>query len=293
MSIRIGANPIIWSNDDLRELGADISLESCLQQARAIGFEGMELGHKFPREPAALRDVLGRFGLACVSGWYSAELLRRDVTAELSCLQGHLELLKALRSPVLVFAEVSGAVHGDQRRPLSARPRLASGDWQLLGRRISEVAQFTAAAGVQLVYHHHMGTVVQSEQDVDSLMNATTADVGLLLDTGHATFAGIDPVVMARRYASRIRHVHTKDVRQPVLQRALREDWSFLHAVVEGVFTVPGDGSVPFARVLRELRGYAGWIVLEAEQDPQKADPATYAARGYQELCRLIAEELA
>src|SRR5215470_14107357 len=140
MAIRLGANPIIWSNDDLRELGAETSLETCLAQARAIGFEGMELGHKFPREPAPLAAVLGRFGLACVSGWYSGELRRRDARAELAQLRPHLELLKALGSPVLVFADVSGAVHGDLARPLSARPRLAPDEWREFGARVTEVA---------------------------------------------------------------------------------------------------------------------------------------------------------
>src|SRR4029077_19296718 len=130
MSIRLGANPIIWSNDDMRELGAETSLETCLAQAQQIGFEGMELGHKFPREPAQLAAVLQRFRLACVSGWYSAQLLQRDARAELTCLRPHLDLLKAVGSSVLVFAEVSGAIHGERAVPLSRRPHLAAGQWR-------------------------------------------------------------------------------------------------------------------------------------------------------------------
>jgi sugar phosphate isomerase/epimerase len=145
---------------------------------------------------------------------------------------------------------------------------------------------------VQLAYHHHMGTVVQSEAEIDALMEVTGAEVGLLLDTGHARFAGGDPAALARRYAARVRHVHAKDVRLEVAERAVREDWSFLRAVVEGVFTVPGDGCVPFDRVFRELRSYAGWIVLEAEQDPKKADPLGYATLGLRNLRRLVAENM-
>jgi inosose dehydratase len=290
MSIRFGANPIIWSNDDLRELGAEISLETCLGQARQIGFEGMELGHKFPRDARELTSILGRFGLACISGWYSSELLARDAAAELGKLRPHLDLLKAVGSTVLVFADTSGAIHGDLRRPLTQRPQLAPGDWRHFGRRVTEVAAATAAEGVQLVYHHHMGTVVQSEADIDALMDATGAEVGLLLDTGHARFAGADPVALARRYASRIGHLHAKDVRAEVATRAGQGEWSFLRAVVEGVFTVPGDGCVPFDRVLQALRNYSGWVVLEAEQDPQKADPQTYASLGLRNLRRLVAE---
>lgn len=292
MSIRLGANPIIWSNDDLRELGAGTSLETCLAQAREIGFEGMELGHKFPREPRALAQVLGRFSLACVSGWYSAQLLERDAQAELASLQPHLELLKAMGSEVLVFAEVSGAVHGDLQRPLSQRPQLRASDWGEFGRRLTQVAEATGAQGVRLAYHHHMGTVIQSEADIDALMAHTAPAVGLLLDTGHARFAGADPVALARRHGARVCHFHAKDLRAEVCGRALREDWSFLKAVLNGVFTVPGDGSVPFAQVFEALPAYRGWVVLEAEQDPGIANPHRYASLGYRNLRQLLASRL-
>lgn len=290
MKVRLGANPIIWSNDDLRELGADITLETCLAEARAVGFEGMELGHKFPREPGALAAVLGRFGLQCVSAWYSAELLVWGAQEELARLRPHLELLKAMGSPVLVFAEVSQAVHGDLDRPLSERPLLTARDWHELGARLTEVAAVTAAEGVRLAYHHHMGTVVQSEQDIDALMAASGPEVGLLLDTGHAAFAGADPVGLARRHKSRIVHVHAKDVRTEVCTRARSGNWSFLRAVLAGVFTVPGDGGVAFEAVFAELADYCGWVVLEAEQDPRVANPLTYATLGYRNLKRLVSE---
>ncbi|MBV8909335.1 MAG: myo-inosose-2 dehydratase [Gammaproteobacteria bacterium] len=292
MSIRLGANPIIWSNDDMRELGGDTPLETCLAQARQVGFEGVELGHKFPRDPRVLAPLLARFGLDCVSGWYSAELLMRDAAAELERLRPHLELLKALGSPVLVFAEVSGAVHGDGGRPVSERPTLGCGEWRELGRRLSEVAAATAAEGVRLAYHHHMGTVVESEADIAALMEASSPAVGLLLDTGHAAFAGADPSVLAHRYAGRIVHVHAKDVRASVCARARRENWSFLRAVLEGAFTVPGDGSIDFGRVFVELPHYTGWVILEAEQDPRIAEPLTYASLGYRNLRQLLAGRL-
>jgi inosose dehydratase len=292
MRIRLGANPIIWSNDDMQELGAETSLETCLAQARQIGFEGMELGHKFPRDARELAAILGRFGLACVSGWYSAQLLARDARAELACLRPHLDLLKGVGSSVLVFADVSGAIHGNSQRPLSQRPCLKANEWREFARRITELAAMTAAEGVRLAYHHHMGTVVQSEEDIDTLMDATGAEVGLLLDTGHAAFADADPAALARRYASRIVHLHAKDVRTLVCERAKTENWSFLRAVLEGVFTVPGDGSIDFERVFRELRKYSGWVILEAEQDPRVADPMAYASLGFRNLRRLLAEHM-
>ena len=289
MSIRLGANPIIWSNDDMPELGAEISLETCLAQARRIGFAGMELGHKFPRQPAQLAAALEPFGLACVSGWYSARLLERDVPAELASLRAHLELLKAMAASVLVLAEVSSSIHGARHTPLSQRPRLAEAQWAGFGARLTELARLTQSEGVRVAYHHHMGTVVQSESDIERLMAATGPEVGLLLDTGHAHFAGADPQLLARRYAQRICHVHAKDVRAPVLARVGAADLSFLDAVLAGVFTVPGDGCIDFAGVFTELRGYSGWVVLEAEQDPRRADPLTYATRGFEHLERLLA----
>jgi inosose dehydratase len=284
MAIRIGANPIGWSNDDMRELGGATPLEVCLAEAKEAGFEGMELGHKFPHEAKTLADVLGKFGLALVSGWYSAELLRRDAAEEMRHLRPHLDLLKALGCGVLVFAETTNAIHGDRNTPLAERPRLKAADWVQFGQRMTEVAERTLAEGVRLVYHHHMGTVVESENEIDALMTATGPSVHLLLDTGHATFAGADPAVLARRYRSRISHVHTKDVRADVMATAQAQRLSFLDAVIAGVFTVPGDGCVDYPGVFRALPGYSGWVVVEAEQDPAKAHPLTYAKLGYRNL---------
>jgi inosose dehydratase len=290
MTVRIGANPIGWSNDDLRELGGATPLETCLAEAREGGFEGMELGHKFPREPAALQAILGHFDLDLVSGWYSAELLRRSAQDELAAMRPHLDLLKALGCSVLVFAETSNAIHGDRTRPLTERPVLPAEDWRRFGERMTEVADACLAEGVRLVYHHHMGTVVQSEADIDALMRSTGSSVHLLLDTGHATFAGADPAALARRYRDRISHFHAKDVRRSVMERARRESLSFLDAVIAGVFTVPGDGCVDYPGVLRELPGYRGWAVVEAEQDPEKANPLTYAKMGYANLRGYLAD---
>lgn len=290
MTVRIGANPIGWSNDDLRSLGGATPLETCLAEAREAGFEGMELGHKFPREPAALKAALAPYGLALVSGWYSASLLTRDANAEMTALRPHLDLLKAMGANVLVFAETSNAIHGDRRAPLAGRPVMRSDDWAEFGRRVTRVAQATLAEGVRLVYHHHMGTIVQSVEDVEAFMQATGPAVHLLLDTGHLTFAGADPVTVARRWRARISHVHCKDVRLDVMRRVVAEKLSFLDAVIEGVYTVPGDGGVDFGSVLKELPGYSGWLVVEAEQDPEKANPLAYAKLGRANLARFARE---
>ena len=290
MTVRIGANPIGWSNDDLRSLGGATPLETCLAEAKEAGFTGMELGYKFPREAGPLREVLGRFGLDLVSGWYSAALLRRSPEEEMRAMRPHLDLLKAMGCEVLVLAETSNAIHGDRGRPLEERPTLRADKWPEFGRRVTAVGDATLGEGLRLVYHHHMGTIVQSEADIDRFMAATGPSVHLLLDTGHATFAGADPAALARRHRARISHFHAKDVRPDVMARAKTERLSFLDAVVAGVFTVPGDGCVDFAAVLAELPGYSGWAVVEAEQDPEKANPLAYARMGYANLSRYLKE---
>ena len=289
MPIRIGANPIGWSNDDMLELGGETPLEQCLSEAKAIGFEGMELGNKFPRTLAALRPILLQHKLALISGWYSTFLLERDVDAEMAASLAHRALLKEMGCEVLIVAECTRTVHGDMARALSTRPVMSDAEWQLIAPRLSEFASRVADDGLDVVYHHHMGTVVQTGAEIERLMTETSRHVGLLLDTGHAMWGGADPVELARRYRSRIGHVHAKDLRTAIAAQSAREDWSFLRSVVEGVYTVPGDGSVDFAAVMRELPDYDGWLVIEAEQDPKKAPPARYAKMGYDHLTALLA----
>lgn len=292
MAIRIGINPLTWSNDDMPELGADIPLEVCLSEARQAGYAGIELGHKFPRETAALRPLLERHGLALVSGWYSAQLLNRPVPSEIESLRGHLSLLRDCDCEVMVFAEVTGCVHGDRKLPLSSRPRLDDAQWAALCGGLEEVARHLQSNGLHLAYHHHMGTVIESESEIDRLMSSTSDSVGLLLDTGHLTFAGGDPLSVIERHGERIVHVHCKDVRKDVVDSALAHDQSFLDAVLDGVFTVPGDGDIDFSAVCEALGevDYSGWLVVEAEQDPAVAHPLTYATLGQQTISRIVVD---
>jgi len=288
MPVSLGINPITWTNDDMPELGGDIPLETCLAEARLAGFGGIELGGKFPRNAGVLRPILARHGLDLVSGWYSAKLCKRSVADEIANVTAHLELLAAMGCNVMVFAEGHGSTDGDPRAPLSGRPVLDVTAWPEFCERINAVARHLRGRGVRLAFHHHMGTIVQTEAEIDRLLAGTTDDVGLLLDTGHLVFAGGDPAAVARRHSRRIVHVHCKDVRTNVLAEVVRRDGSFLGAVLDGVFTVPGDGAIDFGAVLRELRraDYAGWLVVEAEQDPAKAHPLTYARMGHDNLLR-------
>jgi len=289
MTIRLGANPIGWSNDDLQEIGGETPLETCLAEAKSAGFEGMELGHKFPRQAAALKAALAPFGLACIGGWHSIELLKRSAREEFDLAAPHRELLKAMGTDVFIVAETSNAIHGERGTPLSRRPVLAAADWPVYGAKMTELAELLAAEGLRLCYHHHMGTIVQSGADIDALMANTRAPANLLLDTGHATWGGADPAALARRYKNRITHVHCKDVRGAKMRDAQAGDWSFLDSILGqgdelGVYTVPGDGVVDYVAVFRELKGYSGWVVLEAEQDPKKAPSLPYAKKGVAHL---------
>jgi inosose dehydratase len=182
-------------------------------------------------------------------------------------------------------------MHGDRQAPLSQRPRLPAHQWPQFGERLTKLAERMQSEGLRMAFHHHMGTVVQSPQDIDRLMSSTGEAVGLLLDTGHLVYAGGDPQRFAEQYASRIVHVHCKDVRSAVLDSARNRDMSFLDAVLDGVFTVPGDGSIDYRPVLQPIsaRGYRGWLVVEAEQDPTVATPIVYARKGFDYLAPLTA----
>jgi len=283
MAVRIGINPLTWTNDDLPQLGEQNSLEQCLAEAKLAGYDGVELGRKFPRDAAVLGPILKRHELRLVSGWYSARLLERSADEEIAALASHLQLLRKLDSKVMVFAETSRCVHGDRAVALSRRPRLNDADWTRLCERLDAVGAYLADQGVALAYHHHMGTVIESEEEIDRMMALTSSAVGLLLDTGHLAFAGGDALRVVDRHAARIMHMHCKDVRRTELAEAKRRDLSFLDSVLAGAFAVPGDGSIEFAPLLERLaaRGYRGWLVVEADQDPAKADPLTHARIGH------------
>jgi inosose dehydratase len=288
LSIRFGVSPIAWVNDDMPELGADTPVSTILSDARDIGFSGVELGGKFPRDPAVLKPLLAGYGLDLIGGWYSGELLTREVEAEIAAAQPHLALLKAMGSKVFVHAETSNAIHGERATPLAATPRLDEDAWKAFGARMTEFADYIAGQGLRFAYHHHLGTVVERPQDLDALIANTGASVGLTLDTGHAALGGIDPVAAIRAHPGRIAHVHCKDIRPKVFAGVEARGASFLDGVLAGMFTVPGDGALDYAAVMRALAdiGYSGWIVVEAEQDPVVANPRTYGELGLRTLER-------
>ncbi|MFG6667627.1 myo-inosose-2 dehydratase [Halomonas sp. HNIBRBA4712] len=292
MSVRLGINPLTWTNDDLPGLGGDTPLEQCLEEGRRAGFTGFELGNKFPRTPEALGPILDEHRLSLVSGWYSASLLTRSVEEEIEALTPHLHLLKSLGASVMVFCEVTGCVHGQRETPLSHSPRMSEAQWATFTERLNQVADYCQAQGVQIAYHYHLGTVVETPEEIDRLMRETKPSVGLLLDTGHLAAAGGDPIALQKQYAERINHVHCKDIRREVLADVRNRNLSFLDGVLNGMFTVPGDGYIDYTTLFEGLKAsdYAGWLVVEAEQDPAVAHPLTYACLGHDNLRRFCAE---
>ena len=284
----VGANPIIWSNDDFNELAGDVPLDTILREMRAAGYAGTELGHAYPRTPAALAEPLGRHGLRLVSGWHSTHLASRAIAAEENSFRAHLTLLKTLGARVAIVAECTRCIHGNREAALGfgqkLQPRLTESEWPEFVAGLKHLAVIAAEQETKIVYHHHMGTVIQDEADLDRLL-LSVPEIFLLLDPGHLAFAGIDPVAVAQRYASRIAHVHLKSVRPAVVERVRREGWSFCRAVSEGVFTIPGEGGVDFPAIFRILAAadYRGWLVVEAEEDPVRvpALPKAKTARDY------------
>ena len=283
MPVKLGVAPIAWSNDDMPELGGDTSLEQCLEEASQAGYIGIESGGKFPKNSSELIPKLEKYNLKLCSGWYGANLRKNSVEDEKNLIKEQLQLFKDCQAPCIVFAEVSGSIQSDPNRRLSTRPQMASDEWKKYCYKISEMGKYLEDQGMPLAYHHHMGTVIETQKDTERLLDNTHESVKLTLDTGHMFFAKGKSVKIIEDYKTRLKHVHCKDIRKNVLEKSLKEDLSFREAFLEGAFTVPGDGCIDYKPLFDILKknNYSGWLVVEAEQDPKKANPLEYAIKGY------------
>ena len=286
MKIKLGIAPIAWSNDDMPELGGDTPIEQCLEEAAAAGFTGIELGGKFPRNPGITNFLLDKYNLKMPGGWYGSLLRTRSVEEEWVAMQDHLNLLKLVNADVFVFADVSGSIQGDQSKKLSTRPIMEDDEFNEYCKKINEISNRLSDEGIPMSYHEHMGTIIQTENDVDRFMNNTNENTFLLYDTGHLLFAEANFERVLKNYVQKINHVHCKDIRKNILENSLKNDLSFRESFLDGVFTVPGDGCIdyePLFKILYE-NNYEKWLIIEAEQDPKKANPLEYAKIGYNYL---------
>lgn len=281
--VRLGVSPLSWTNEVLEELGGDIPAETCLADAAAVGYAGVELGRKLPHDPALLRPLLARHGLDLVSGWWSGELAERGVDAEMAAVAAHARLLAEMGSEVMVYGEVAMMTPGAPLDvPMSRRRLMPEGEVAGYAARLTEFGRRLAGEyGLVPAYHHHLMMVAETLDEVAAIIDRTGPELGLLLDTGHAVAAGFDYESLIDRFGDRIVHIHLKDVRLDQLARVRAGDESFNAAVRGGMFTVPGDGGVDFTPVARFVRtsGYRGWLVVEAEQDPAVAPPRPAVTR--------------
>ncbi len=289
LKAKLGIAPIAWWNDDLAELSDDVSLEECLRQASLAGFTGMETGRRFPMDMQVLGPILKTHGISVCGGWFSGRLLDGDIEAEKDRIATQHAFFTQAGAPCIVYGETARSVQGERNTPLARKPRISEAEMAAYGRKLSDFADWSARQGMAIAYHHHMAAVVETEAELDLLMKHSS--VPLLFDAGHMAFAGGDNLRVIENHHARMIHVHTKDIRSEVVAKLDRSRESFLDAVVEGAFTVPGDGRLDFETIVTALagKGYQGWFVVEAEQDPRKAPPLAMAIKGHAELLRVMA----
>jgi inosose dehydratase len=286
MSVKIGISPIAWQNDDLPDITKDYTMEQALRESREIGYTGVERGQRMPHDTEGLRQYLEANDIALCGGWCSGNSLVNDFAAESDATRQQVAQFIALDAPCIVYAECSNTVQGLQNVPVNNRPKLSRDDIMTYGKKISELAKWMADQGMPMAYHHHMGSIIESEDDVNWLMDGSSHEVNLCFDTGHLLFGGGNVMATLDRWGDRVHHVHYKDIRPHIVKDVRDNSLSFLDAVIAGAFTVPGDGCIDFQEVTHKLRAmdYSGWIVVEAEQDPAKAPPYEYSKLGYDNI---------
>ncbi len=281
--VRLAIAPIGWTNDDLPDLGGENTFEQCISEMALAGFTGSEIGNKYPRDPAVLKHYLDVRGLQICNAWFSSLFTSDPYEVTKEAFIAHRGRLNALGARIIGASEQGNSIQGKHLNIFGPdKPVFTSEQWKIVSEGYNKLGRLARDVGMTLTIHHHMGTGIQTAGEIDTLMSMTDPDhVSLLFDSGHLTFAGIDPMPILKKYIHRIRHVHLKDVRLSVRDQAEKEGWSFLTAVRAGVFTVPGDGDVDFAPIFEvlEKEGYEGWVVVEAEQDPALANPFEYAIK--------------
>lgn len=290
--VKLGVTPTLWWNDDFPLIDVGVSFEQCISEMALAGFEGCSVGHKYPKDPAVLRAALELRGLRVSEPWTSTYFTSHEMEATtLATFAASLEFIKAMGGSDLVVAELGGAVHPLPMAVFANKPVFDDAQWDRLCAGMNKIGAIARDEGMRLCYHHHMGTGVMTRPDIDRFMAGTDPElVHLCLDTGHAAFAGDDPLDLTKAYAGRVGHVHLKDVRAEVVEMVRTQHLSFQDAVLAGVFTVPGDGAIDFVPILQTLAdsGFEGWLVVEAEQDPARATPLLYARKAREYLRQVL-----
>ncbi|CAN7640457.1 myo-inosose-2 dehydratase [Paenibacillus sp. LjRoot153] len=297
LPFKLGIHPINWVGEDVKEHGADTTFEQIVDEIQKLGLAGTEMGRKYPTDINVLKKELADRGISLVSQWKS--VLFSDPAyreAELEAYRKHAQFLKEMGSTVISTAEVGGSLHFDPRRTPNEKEviRLDEAGWQSLAEGLNRAGAIAQEYGLKLTYHHHGGTVVESPEEIDRLMELTDPSlVYLLFDTGHTYYGGGDPLTVLRKHYNRIAYIHLKDIRQAVLDEARAEQVDFVTCIRKGVFTVPGDGCLDFAPIFKELlaREYTGWAMLEGEQDPATHNAYEYAKNALNYIHSLIIKE--
>lgn len=281
--VKLAIAPIGWTNDDMPDLGKENTFEQCVSEMALAGFKGSEIGNKYPQDVAELKHKLDVRGLQICNAWFSTLFTSEPYEVTIQNFIKHRDHLHALGAKVIGASEQGNSIQGKPDNIFGdTKPVYTKEQWELIARGYNEMGALAQEKGMILTCHHHMGTGVQTIEEIDTFMSLVDPEkVFLLFDSGHLTFAGLDPVPVLKKYIHRIKHVHLKDCRTAIRDQARAEGWSFLTAVRNGVFTVPGDGDVDFAPIFRVLEeaGYEGWVVVEAEQDPARANPFEYAVK--------------
>ena len=284
--VYLACAPIAWTNDDLPDLGAENTFEQCVSEMALAGFTGSEIGNKYPKDVETLKHKLDVRGMRICNAWFSSLLLSEGYEATIEAFIKHRDFLHALGAKVIGASEQGNSIQGKDVSIFGEKPVYTDEQWELIAKGFNEMGRLAKEKGMYFTVHHHMGTGVQTEAEIDKLMEITDPDlVYLLFDTGHLSFSGEDVLGVLKKYVGRTKHVHLKSIRNDIIEEAKEKGYSFLDSVRAGSFTVPGDGDFDFTPVFDILdeAGYEGWVVVEAEQDPAKANPYEYAvlARNY------------
>ena len=285
--VKLAIAPIGWTNDDMPELGKENTFQQTVSEMALAGFTGSEVGSKYPRDPAVLKPMLEIRGIQICNAWFSTFFAQGDKAKTIDEFINHMNFLHAMGARVIGCSEQSGSIQGTDLAVLEQKPHFSDEEWRLTAEGYNELANIAAEKGMQVCLHHHMGTAIQTNAEVDRFMSLTNDNVFLLFDTGHAYYSeGSQQAMLAllTQYLPRINHVHLKDVRDEIVAQVRSEKLSFLDGVKRGTFTVPGDGVIDFKPVFKILDeyGYKGWMVVEAEQDPALANPFEYAVKARQ-----------